>query len=152
MSGLELRDMVHHGGTESTERGPRPSRERMNQLAELVIGAAIEVHRNLGPGLLESTYETCLCHELAQRGLKFERQHDLPVRYKNFCLDAGYRIDVLVEGWLVVELKAVEKVTELHKAQLLTYLKMFDTWLGLILNFNVPMMRDGIHRLANGAV
>ena len=143
--------MDDHGGTENTERGSRPGRERMNELAEMVIGAAIEVHRNLGPGLLESTYESCLCHELTQRGLRIQRQLDLPVRYKGLCLDAGYRVDVLVEGWLILELKAVEKVVELHKAQLLTYLRLFDTWLGLLLNFNVPVMRDGIYRLANGA-
>ena len=143
--------MVHHGGTESTEMGTRPSREYLNQLAEKVIGAAIEVHRQLGPGLLESSYETCLCHEMELRGISFTRQIEFPVRYKGIALDAGYRIDVLVEGCLVLELKAVEKVTELHKAQLLTYLKLRDAWLGLILNFNVPVMKDGIHRLANGS-
>lgn len=142
--------MIHHGDTENTEVIERPTKARLNQLAEVVLGAAIEVHRHLGPGLMESAYETCLCHELRERGLRFERQVALPVQYKGLILDAGYRIDILVEGCLVIEIKAVEQVTDLHKAQLLTYLRLRDSWLGLLLNFNVPMMKDGIHRMANG--
>jgi GxxExxY protein len=141
--------MFHHGGTESTERAI-PDRERLNQLAERVIGAAIEVHRQLGPGLLESTYEVCLCHELSERGIQFQRQVDLPVRYKGLLLDAGYRIDIVIEGCLILELKSIEQVTDLHKAQLLTYLRLFNAWLGILLNFNVPLTKNGIHRMANG--
>lgn len=142
--------MNHHGDTENTEASQRLTKARLNQLAEVVLGAAIEVHRHLGPGLMESAYETCLCHELGQRGIRFSRQIALPIQYKGLILDASYRIDVLVEGCLVIEIKAVEQVTDLHKAQLLTYLRLRDSWLGLLLNFNVPMMKDGIHRMVNG--
>ncbi|MFP4499942.1 MAG: GxxExxY protein [Candidatus Hydrogenedentota bacterium] len=122
-------------------------REALNALSNKVIGAAIEVHKELGPGLLESTYEACLCHELSLQGIACRRQLVLPITYKGLQVEEGYRIDVLVEDELILELKAVEEVTELHKAQLLTYLRLSKCWLGLLLNFNVPKMRDGIVRL-----
>jgi GxxExxY protein len=122
----------------------------MLQLEDLtgeIIAAAIEVHRVLGPGLLESAYETCLCRELAARSVSFRMQVPLPVQYKGVQLDCGYRIDILVEESVVLELKCVSELTDLHKAQLLTYLKLSGKSVGLILNFNVPLMKHGIHRL-----
>ncbi len=117
------------------------------ELTRQIIAAAIEVHRNLGPGLLESAYEECLCHELGLRGLGFRRQVSLPVTYKGTKLDCGYRLDLLVEENVILELKSVEEVTALHKAQLLTYLRLGGMKVGFILNFNVPVMKDGITRL-----
>ena len=120
------------------------------QLTGEIIGACIEVHRELGPGLLESTYEQCLCHELSLRGIHFERQVELPVQYKGTKLDCGYRIDILVENEVVVELKCVEALNDVHKAQLLTYLKLSGHRLGLLINFNTRFVKDGIIRMANG--
>lgn len=114
--------------------------------SEMVIGAAIEVHRNLGPGLLESAYEVCLARELAGRGVEFQRQVELPVVYKGERLDAGFRIDLLVADVIVVELKAIEKVLPVHEAQLLTYLRLSNKRVGLLINFNVPLLKDGIVR------
>lgn len=119
---------------------------RINELSELVIGAAIEVHKALGPGLLESTYSTCLRRELTLRGIPFECEVSLPVSYKGECLDCGYRLDFLVDGRLVVELKSVEAIDPLHEAQLLTYLKLGGWQVGLLINFNVPTLKDGIRR------
>jgi GxxExxY protein len=121
----------------------------INKLSSKVIGAAIEVHKHLGPGLLESAYEECLCHELDLRSTVYERQKALPVIYKGKDLDCGYRLDIIVDNQLIVELKSVEKIEPIHKAQLLTYLKLSDIRLGLILNFNVTMMKDGIVRIVN---
>jgi GxxExxY protein len=121
----------------------------MNQLSSKIIGAAIEVHKTLGPGLLESAYEDCLCHELSIQGLLFEKQKPLPVVYKGKQLDCGYRLDIVVEKAVIIELKSCEKIEPIHKAQLLTYLKLSGLNLGLILNFNVPLMRDGIVRMVN---
>lgn len=121
----------------------------LNQLSSQIIGAAIEVHRNIGPGLLESAYEECLCHEFKLRGLDFERQKTLPVTYKDVQLDCGYRLDILVEKQIVVELKSCDHIEPIHKAQLLTYLRLADLSLGLLLNFNVPAMKDGIVRIVN---
>ena len=121
----------------------------LNQLSSKIIGAAIEVHKSLGPGLLESAYEECLCHELQICGLGFERQKPLPIVYKNVRLDCGYRLDVLVEDRIILELKSCEQIDPIHKAQILTYLKLSDLKLGLILNFNVPVMKDGIVRIVN---
>ncbi len=121
----------------------------INDLTGQVIGAAIEVHKHLGPGLLESAYEECLCHELRLKGIAHERQKPLPIRYKQVRLDCGYRLDVVVEGRIILELKSCEKVEDIHKAQLLTYLKLSGISLGLILNFNVPIMREGIFRVVN---
>ncbi len=122
----------------------------INQLSSAIIGAAIDVHKGLGPGLLESAYEECLCYEFGLRGLSFERQEQLPVEYKGKKLDCGYRLDIVVEGTIVLELKSCDKIDPIHKAQLLTYLKLSGLKLGLILNFNVPVMRDGIVRMVNG--
>jgi len=121
----------------------------MNKLSSRIIGAAIEVHKALGPGLLESAYEECICHELSIGGLSLERQKPLAVRYKGINLDCSYRLDIVVEDKIILELKACEKVEPIHKAQLLTYLKLSGLHLGLILNFNVPVMRDGIVRIVN---
>ncbi len=116
------------------------------QLTEKIIGCAIEVHRVLGPGLLESVYEECLCHELQLQGLTTERQIPLPVVYKGVALECGYRMDVVVENTVLVELKTVEKLLPIHEAQLLTYLKLSHLRLGLLINFHVPLLRDGIKR------
>lgn len=113
---------------------------------EPIIGAAIEVHRLLGPGLLESAYEECLCHELHLRGLVFERQVDLPVSYKGLKLDCGYKMDLVIDQQVVLELKCVEKILAVHEAQLLTYMKLSGKRLGLLINFNVPLLKQGIVR------
>jgi GxxExxY protein len=125
------------------------SREEANRLSNLIIGAAIAVHRELGPGLLESAYEACLHHELSQQGLRVERQVSQPVIYKGIHLDCGYRLDLLVESLVIVELKTVESLQPIHDAQLLTYLKLKKLWLGLLINFNVPVLKNGIKRLVN---
>lgn len=118
-------------------------------MTEMIIGCAIEVHKALGPGLLESAYEECFCYELGQNGISFTRQVPLPVVYKGIKLDCGYRIDVLVDDLVIVELKTVEKLLPIHDAQLLTYLKLYRRSLGLLLNFNVPALKDGIKRIVN---
>jgi GxxExxY protein len=115
-------------------------------LSNKVIGCAIEVHRELGPGLLESTYQACLAHELSRAGLKFVLEHAMPVAYKGILLDCGYRIDVLVEDQLVLELKAVEEILGIHEAQILTYLKLAKLSSALLINFNVPVLKQGIKR------
>jgi GxxExxY protein len=124
-------------------------RDRINGLTEMIIGAAIEVHRQLGPGLLESAYEQCLCHELTLRSSNFQRQVPLPVSYKGILLDCGYRIDILVESLVVVELKTVDELHPIHEAQLLTYLKLLKAPVGLLINFQVPLLKDGLKRIAN---
>ena len=116
------------------------------ELSERIIAAAMEVHRATGAGLLESSYEAMLCHELMLRGLKFRRQVDLPIRYKGILLDCGYRIDVIVEESIIIELKAVDKMVPVFEAQLLTYLKLSGYRVGLLINFNVPVLKDGITR------
>jgi len=121
-----------------------------DKFSKEIIGAAIEVHRHLGPGLLESAYEECLCQELAIQGLTFERQKPIAVSYKGVNLDCGYRLDVVVEGLVILELKAVERIEPIHEAQLLTYLKLSDLRLGMLINFNVPILRNGIKRIVNG--
>jgi GxxExxY protein len=130
---------MHHRDTEDTEM-------ELNRITEQIIGAAIEVHRALGPGLLESAYEECLCRELSLREIPFERQRPLPVEYKGTTLDCGYRLDLLVMGTVVVEIKAVECIEPIHEAQLLTYMKLGGWKLGLLINFNVPVLKDGIRR------
>ena len=115
-------------------------------LTNLIIGAAIEVHRELGPGLLESAYAACLCRELQLRGLEFEREKPMPVAYKGLHIDCGYRLDVLVDGRVILELKAVKELRPIHEAQLLTYLRLSGVRVGLLINFNVPVLRDGIKR------
>ncbi len=121
--------------------------EERDPLTDRIIGLAIEVHRGLGPGLLESAYEACLCFELKQNEIPFNRQVALPVIYKAVKLDCGYRMDIVVDEKLVLELKTVEKLLPLHDAQLLTYLKLSGLPTGLILNFNVPVLKNGIRRL-----
>ena len=118
----------------------------LNQWTEQVIGAAIEVHKSLGPGLLESAYEECLCRELALRSIPFERQHPLAVEYKGIRLGCGYRLDLLVADSVVVEIKSVSVIEPVHEAQLLTYLRLGGWKLGLLINFNVPFLKDGIRR------
>ncbi len=121
-----------------------------NEITQKIIGAAIEVHKHLGPGLLESSYEVCLAYELRQQGLAFKSQLALPVVYKGVRLDAGYRIDLLVENKIIVELKSVDALAPIHTAQLLTYLKLKDLRLGLLINFNSVRLIDGVKRAVNG--
>jgi len=124
--------------------------EKANLLSKRIIGAAIEVHRALGPGLLESAYEACLFYELTQQGIPTRQQVQLPVVYKGVHLDCGYRIDLLVDNSVVVEIKAVDRLEPIHEAQLLTYLRLSGVWLGLLINFNVPVLKNGIRRLVLG--
>ena len=123
--------------------------EAINNITDKIISAAIAVHRELGPGLLESAYEACLVYELVQRGLSIEQQKNLPVIYRDVRVDCGYRIDLFVEKQVIVELKAVEKLEPIHKAQLLSYLKLSGCKVGLLINFNVKILKDGIHRIVN---
>lgn len=123
--------------------------KQLNILSNEVIGAAIRVHSALGPGILESAYEACLAHELRQRNLQIESQVSLPIIYYGQRIDAGYRIDLLVEDSLIIELKAVEAVNKIHKTQLLSYLKLSDLRLGLLFNFNVTRLKEGIYRIVN---
>jgi GxxExxY protein len=120
-----------------------------NAIGDAILGCAMKVHSSLGSGLLESVYELCLAHELSNSGLRTERQVALPVRYDGIEIEGGFRVDILVEGLVIIEVKAVEKVLPVHKSQLLTYLKLNGCKLGYLLNFNVPHMRDGISRMVN---
>ena len=120
-----------------------------DKATEKIIGAAIEVHKTLGPGLLESAYEECLCRELELRTIPFERQKELPIEYKGVELDCGYRLDVVVADKLVLELKACERLEPIHEAQLLTYLKLTGMKIGLLINFHLASLKDGIKRIAN---
>jgi GxxExxY protein len=138
---VEKQEMHHKDTKDRKEESDRLSRE--------IIGAALEIHRTIGPGLLESAYEECLAHELSLRRIAFKRQLSLPLRYKAVSLDCGYRLDFLVEELVVVELKAVDQLLPIHEAQVLTYLRMSSLWLGLLLNFNVRLFRNGIHRFVN---
>jgi len=133
---------MHHKGTKDTK-------EESDRLSHEILGAALEVHRTLGPGLLESTYEECLAYELSNRRLVVEKQKSLPLRYKEVFLDCGYRLDLLVEGLVIVELKSVDALLPIHEAQVLTYLRISSLWLGLLLNFNVRVFKLGIRRLVN---
>ena len=135
--------MAHHRGTEDTE-GSSSSRTHD------ILGAAIEVHRHLGPGLLESAYQTCLCRELLIRGIGFQQQVPLPIQYRGLDLDCGYRLDLVVDDSVIVEVKAVRKVLPIHRAQVLTYLKLTNCRLGLLINFNVEVLRSGLYRIING--
>jgi GxxExxY protein len=121
-----------------------------NEITERVIGASIEVHRHLGPGLLESAYEECLCYEMNAREIHFQRQVATPLWYKGVQLESVYRIDLLVEECVVVEIKANELLLPVHSAQLLTYLKLSNKRVGLLINFNMPVLKDGIKRVVNG--
>lgn len=138
MAGVDREEMTHEG--EKAGRFEDGSAE--------VIAACIEVHRHLGPGLLESAYEHCLCHELSLRSLNFERQRPLPLVYKGVHLECGYRLDVVVGGNLLVEVKAVERLLPIHEAQALTYLRLTSLPAALVVNFNVAVLRHGLHRLS----
>jgi GxxExxY protein len=120
--------------------------ESLNELSGKIVDAAVEVHRHLGPGLLESAYEACLAKELTTRGVAFKRQVELPIRYKGENLDVNFKMDILVEDLIVVEIKAVEQILGVHEAQILTYLKLSGCPLGLLLNFNTKLMKNGIRR------
>jgi GxxExxY protein len=123
--------------------------DRLDQISRRIIGAAIEVHRHLGPGLLESAYQSCLVFELRQVGLKVEEQKPLPVVYKQVKLDCGYRLDLVVEDEIIVEVKAIEKLLPIHEAQLLSYLRLTKKRVGLLMNFHVPVLKDGLKRIVN---
>ena len=133
---------LHHIHVETQGHRGEPRDPRTSP----ILAAAIEVHRHLGPGLLESAYEECLCHELHLRGLSFQRQVDLPVDYKGLILNCGYKIDLLVQREVILELKSVEKILPVHQAQLLTYMKLANKKVGLLINFNVPLLSQGITR------
>ncbi|CAN5370557.1 GxxExxY protein [soil metagenome] len=122
---------------------------KLDKLTEQIIGGAISVHRILGPGSLESAYEECLCFELNQSKLHLERQVPLPVVYKDVRLDCGYRMDLVVENSVIVEIKAVERIIPVHEAQLLSYLKLADKRVGLLINFHVPVLKNGLKRIVN---
>jgi GxxExxY protein len=138
--------MIHHRATEFTEN----TEEDEGRLTRAAIGAAIEVHRNLGAGLLESIYEAALFRELGLRGLTAQRQVKVPIEYKGMSLGTGVRLDLLVSGRLVVEVKAVDRLAGIHRAQMLTYLKLTGFRLGLLINFNVELLRSGVRRIING--
>jgi GxxExxY protein len=124
-------------------------KDRLNEITKKIIGAAIEVHRVLGPGLLESAYAACLAFDLAQLHLKFEKEQPLPVVYREVRLDCGYRLDFLVEDSVIVELKAVSEVLPIHHAKVMSYLKLSGCKVGLLINFHVKLLKDGIHRIVN---
>lgn len=121
----------------------------IDEVTERIIGCAIKIHKALGPGLLESAYGECLCYEMARAGLTFQRQVACPIRYEDVRLNCGYRIDLLVEGIVIVELKAVDALLSIHEAQLLTHLRLADLRAGLLINFNVLLLKDGIRRMVN---
>ena len=133
----------------SPQRAQRYTEENLKTISGHVVDAAMKVHSALGPGLLESAYETCLKHELLKRGLEVKSQVELPVWYDGVRLDAGYRIDLLVSDAIVVELKSVDKIAPIHEAQLLSYLKLSNLQVGLLMNFNVIHLKDGIKRMVN---
>jgi GxxExxY protein len=138
--------MIHHRDTEDAE----DTEAGDNVLTHRIIGSAIEVHRILGPGLLESVYEAALCYELLSRGLRVQRQVLLPVHYKGLNLKTGIRLDLRVEDRVIVEIKSVEHLHDVHRAQLLTYLRLTDLRIGLLFNFNVKFIKDGVRRILNG--
>ncbi len=124
--------------------------EASNALSKRIIGAAIEVHRQFGPGPLESAYEACLCRELELREISFQAQVPIPLEYKGIRVGCGFKIDILVENLVIIELKSVEKIELRHELQLSTYLKITGLWLGLLINFNEPTIKAGLHRVVNG--
>jgi GxxExxY protein len=132
--------------TEITEEELEKKEFLYSDITEKIIDGAIKVHKAVGVGVLESVYEICLCHELSSRGMKVERQVEVPIRYNGVLLEAGFRIDLLVEDKVIVEIKAVEKLLSIHEAQLLTYMRLPNKRVGLLINFNVQMLRDGIRR------
>lgn len=154
---LDHRAFREHGdvneglGEAVVDSGPASddAKGRLKQITQTIIGAAIEVHRALGPGLLESAYEVCLVYELRQRGLRVEQQKPLPVVYRDISLDCAYRVDLVVEDAVIVELKAVDALLPIHQAQLLSYLKLSGCKVGLLINFNVRVLKEGIRRVVN---
>jgi GxxExxY protein len=135
--------MIYHKGAKDTK-------DSVGDGTFEIVGAAIEVHRQLGPGLLESAYEICLSRELSLRGVPFQRQVSLPVEYRGLQLDCGYRLDLVVNQSIIVEIKALAKVLPIHRAQVFTYLKLTKYRLGLLINFNVEVLRSGLYRIVNG--
>lgn len=133
-----------------TAENAEVAEKRENQISGIILDAAIAVHTALGPGLLESAYEACLCHELLSRGLKVQTQVPLPIKYRTVTLDVAYRIDLFVEDLVIVEVKAIERLMPIHDAQLLSYLKLSNKKLGLLINFHVMRLKDGYKRIANG--
>jgi GxxExxY protein len=127
-------------------------RERLNKITETIIGAAIQVHRALGPGLIESAYTACLAFELEKRGLKVEQQKPVPLVYEQVKLECGYRMDLLVEQSVVVEVKSIDALAPIHEAQVLSYLRLSGSKLALLINFNVTVLKDGIRRFINGTI
>lgn len=138
--------------TEGTETRSSMNKEWYNNICESIIGAAIEVHKELGPGLLESVYETCMVKELVKRGLRVQSQVELPVIYKGETIDKNFRVDLLVEKHIIVELKSIDQLLPIHEVQLLTYLRLANEKLGLLINFNVPILTKGIKRKINGFI
>ena len=126
--------------------------KNLNEVTDAIIGAAMEVHRALGPGLLESTYKMCLCRELSIRGLSFKRQVPIPVEYKGVKLDCGFRADIVVDNTILVEIKAIESLAAIHDAQLLSYLKLGGCKIGLLINFNVELLKHGVRRRVLGLI
>ena len=135
--------LIHHKGTKDTKN---PGQDGSYE----IVGAAIEVHRQLGPGLLESTYEKCLYRELSLRGMQVQRQVPLPLEYRGLRLECGYRLDLVVNNSVIIEVKAARKILPIHRAQVLTYLKLTQLRLGLLINFNVEVLRSGVYRVING--
>ena len=127
-------------------------REELNKITEAIIGAAIDVHKALGPGLLESAYIACLVYELIERGYKATREVPLPLIYKGVKLDSGYRLDIFVNDKVIIEVKSVERLAPVHDAQIISYLKIANCKVGLLINFNVKMVKDGIRRFVNGSL
>ena len=121
-----------------------------NELSKIAVDCMFKVHKNLGPGLLESSYEECLCYELKKTGLKIDRQKPLPLQYEEVRMEIGYRVDMVIDDKLIIEIKAVEALNDVHKAQVITYLKLSGCKLGLLVNFNVALIKDGIRRVVNG--
>jgi GxxExxY protein len=144
--GTVTKVVFHHQDTKDTKMVEAPN--HLDSLGKKIVDSAFQVHRTLGPGLLESVYEHCIAHEIAKRGIAVKRQVSLPVVYDGETIDAALKLDVLVEDAIILEIKAVERVLPVHRAQLLTYLKLADKRLGFLINFNVPLIRDGISRLA----
>jgi GxxExxY protein len=145
-TGRDKRDFL---GVAAVMKGKMQESDRLDQISRRIIGAAIEVHRHLGPGLLESAYQSCLAFELKELGLKLEDQKPLPVVYKQVKLDCGYRIDLVVEDEIIVEIKAIEKLLPIHEAQVLSYLRLAKKRVGLLMNFHVPVLKDGLKRIVN---
>ena len=143
MTNLAAKTQNHKG----TQMKYKPLSDREEQIAKLIVDAAYTVHKQLGPGLLEKVYEVCFCHELSKRGLKFQRQIDFPITYDGIVFEEGLRLDVLVEDLVICELKAKDETNAVWKAQLLSHLKLLDKRLGSLINFNVPLIKDGINRL-----